>query len=204
MPTQSWRTKSNQTPSASSKFDPNKYGKPSARPSSGSVAGSAYTFSSGYAERDTMPSRGGWQKIRAYVCIAIRKRVLPTNKCNIRTPPKTHPASLLYSQTETAKRRMMINGPRKRTSRRLTTTMTATLIRRFEQARSVWWFETHKSKGHSPLACRPIRCGGPGSDSPCCLLFPRGWSYVLTFFFTASNLWRRSQWPQLLVGWSGG
>jgi hypothetical protein len=64
--TKSWHTNSARTPSNSSGFNPNKYGKPPTR-STASASGSVHTFSSGYAERDTASS--GWARIKAYVCI---------------------------------------------------------------------------------------------------------------------------------------
>ncbi|KAF1963208.1 hypothetical protein CC80DRAFT_107893 [Byssothecium circinans] len=64
---QSWRTPSQTTPSASSRFDPGKYGRPAPR----SASGSAHTFSSGCAERSDAGDEGvkyknGWAKIKAY------------------------------------------------------------------------------------------------------------------------------------------
>jgi len=69
VPTKSWHTKSYQTPSTNSGWDPKKYGKPPARSSCGSVSGSVQTFSSGYAERDTASFQKGWARIKAYVCM---------------------------------------------------------------------------------------------------------------------------------------
>ncbi|KAF2689110.1 hypothetical protein K458DRAFT_383773 [Lentithecium fluviatile CBS 122367] len=65
VPTKSWHTKSQNTASTSSGFDPNKYGTPSNRPSIASVSGSVRTFTSGYAEHDTMSCKNGWAKIKA-------------------------------------------------------------------------------------------------------------------------------------------
>ncbi|KAF1940690.1 hypothetical protein EJ02DRAFT_349496 [Clathrospora elynae] len=62
--TKSWHTQSNAAPSASSCFNPNAYGRPSAT----SVASSSHSFRSSVAERsdasDIRPN--GWAKIRAY------------------------------------------------------------------------------------------------------------------------------------------
>ncbi|KAF2634989.1 hypothetical protein P280DRAFT_474087 [Massarina eburnea CBS 473.64] len=64
--TRSWRTPSQNTPSTSSAFDVNKYGRPAPR----SVSGSSHTWSSGVAERsepDKTVYKNGWAKIKAYV-----------------------------------------------------------------------------------------------------------------------------------------